>query len=110
MFNKLDLVDAKEADTRIKDALKRLRWTKPWFAISGMQSTGTQNLVRAIGEHLATVAAELAAKEATKKPKVAAQSAALAPLMGNNSPSVQATEQAQARREARRIADASVLA
>ena len=75
-----------------------------------MQSTGTQNLVRAIGEHLATVAAELAAKEAVKKPKVAVQASALAPVMGNSTPSGQATEQAQARREARRIADASVLA
>ncbi len=110
VFNKLDLVDAKEGDTRIKDALKRLRWTKPWFAISGMQSTGTQNLVRAIGEHLAAVAAELAAKEAAKKPKMAVQASALAPVMGHSTPSGQATEQAQARREARRIADASVLA
>jgi GTP-binding protein len=55
VFNKVDLLDKKEADARIKDALRRLRWTKPWFAISGMNSTGTQEMVRAIGEHLATV-------------------------------------------------------
>jgi GTPase len=53
VFNKIDLLDKKEADARIKDALKRLRWTKPWFAISGIDGKGTQELVRAIGEHLA---------------------------------------------------------
>lgn len=67
VFNKVDLVDEKEANARIKDALRRLRWTKPWFAISGMNSTGTQELVRAIGEHLAAVkAAEEAAPTKTK--------------------------------------------
>lgn len=67
VFNKVDLVDEKEANARIKDALRRLRWTKPWFAISGMNSKGTQELVRAIGEHLAAVkAAEEAAPTKTK--------------------------------------------
>ncbi|MBL8310798.1 MAG: GTPase ObgE [Burkholderiales bacterium] len=54
VFNKVDLLDKKEADARIKDALRRLRWTKPWFAISGINAGGTPELVRAIGEHLAT--------------------------------------------------------
>jgi GTPase len=54
VFNKIDMLDKKEADKRIKDALKRLRWTKPWHAISGIDGKGTQELVRAIGEHLAT--------------------------------------------------------
>ncbi len=53
VFNKVDLLDKKEADKRIKDALKRMRWTKPWYAISGINSGGTPELVRAIGEHLA---------------------------------------------------------
>ena len=67
VFNKVDLVDEKEADARITDALRRLRWTKPWFAISGMNSTGTQEMVRAIGEHLAAVkAADEAAQTKTK--------------------------------------------
>jgi len=67
VFNKVDLLDKKEADARIKDALRRLRWTKPWFAISGMNSTGTQEMVRAIGEHLAAVkTAEEAALTKTK--------------------------------------------
>jgi GTPase len=52
VFNKIDMLDKKEADKRIKDALKRLRWTKPWYAISGIDGKGTQELVRAIGEHL----------------------------------------------------------
>lgn len=67
VFNKVDLLDKKEADARIKDALRRLRWTKPWFAISGMNATGTPELVRAIGEHLAAVkAAEEAAQTKTR--------------------------------------------
>lgn len=53
VFNKVDLLDKKEADARIKDALKRLRWSKPWFAISGINGGGTPELVRAVGEHLA---------------------------------------------------------
>ncbi len=53
VFNKVDLLDKKEADKRIKDALKRMRWTKPWYAISGINAGGTPELVRAIGEHLA---------------------------------------------------------
>ena len=57
IFNKVDMLDPAEADTRIKDALKRLRWTKPWFAISGMNKVGTTELVRAVGEHLAAVKA-----------------------------------------------------
>ncbi|TAG76574.1 MAG: GTPase ObgE [Burkholderiales bacterium] len=53
VFNKVDLLDKKEADKRIKDALKRMRWTKPWYAISGINAGGTPELVRAVGEHLA---------------------------------------------------------
>jgi GTP-binding protein len=53
VFNKIDMLDKKEADARIKDALRRLRWTKPWYAISGINGGGTPELVRAIGEHLA---------------------------------------------------------
>ena len=63
IFNKVDMLDKKEADARIKDALKRLRWTKPWYAISGMNKTGTTELVRAIGEHLAVVKAAEAPEE-----------------------------------------------
>lgn len=71
VFNKVDLLDKKEADARIKDALRRLRWTKPWFAISGMNSTGTQDMVRAIGDHLAAVkAADEAATSKTTKATV----------------------------------------
>ncbi len=57
VFNKVDMLDKKEADARIKDALKRLRWTKPWFAISGLTSNGTQELVHAIGKHILDTAA-----------------------------------------------------
>lgn len=53
VFNKVDLLEKAEADRRIKDALKRMRWTKPWYAISGINGGGTPELVRAVGEHLA---------------------------------------------------------
>jgi GTPase len=57
VFNKVDMLDKKDADARIKDALKRLRWTKPWFAISGLTADGTQELVHAIGKHILDTAA-----------------------------------------------------
>jgi GTP-binding protein len=60
VFNKVDLLEKAEADRRIKDALKRMRWTKPWYAISGINSGGTPELVRAIGEHLAQQALDTA--------------------------------------------------
>ena len=63
IFNKVDMLDPAEADARIKDALKRLRWTKPWYAISGMNKVGTPELVRAVGEHLAAVKAAEAPEE-----------------------------------------------
>lgn len=53
VFNKIDLLAREEADARIRDALRRLRWNKPWYAISGIAGAGTDTLVRAIGEHLA---------------------------------------------------------
>ena len=53
VFNKIDLLAREEADARIRDALRRLRWNKPWYAISGIAGAGTDTLVRAIGDHLA---------------------------------------------------------
>ena len=53
VFNKIDLLEPDEARHRIDDALRRLRWKKPWFALSGMTGAGKDELIRAIGEHLA---------------------------------------------------------
>ena len=53
VFNKIDLLAREEADARIRDALRRLRCNKPWYAISGIAGAGTDTLVRAIGDHLA---------------------------------------------------------
>jgi GTP-binding protein len=53
VFNKIDLLAPDEARHRIDDALRRLRWKKPWFALSGMTGAGKDELIRAIGEHLA---------------------------------------------------------
>ncbi len=53
VFNKLDLLEPAEAEHRIREALRRLRWTKPWFALSGLTGEGKDRLIHAIGEHLA---------------------------------------------------------
>jgi len=51
-FNKVDLLSPEEADRRIRDALRRLRWSKPWFAVSGATGQGTDALVQAVGAFL----------------------------------------------------------
>jgi len=44
VINKADLLDAKEAKKRAAAMVKRLRWTKPWFLISGINGEGTKDL------------------------------------------------------------------
>jgi GTP-binding protein len=44
VFNKADLLDGKEAKARAAKLVKKLRWTKPWFMISGIKAEGTQDL------------------------------------------------------------------
>jgi GTP-binding protein len=52
VFNKADLIDPKEAKRRAAAAVKKLRWTKPWFVISAMKSEGTRELTFAVMEFL----------------------------------------------------------
>ena len=52
VFNKADLLDAKEARKRAQAVVKKLRWTKPWYVISGMKSEGTRELAFAVMEFL----------------------------------------------------------
>ncbi|MBK7146564.1 MAG: GTPase ObgE [Xanthomonadales bacterium] len=41
VFNKIDLIAEEDRDARVKDLLKRLRWTrKPWFAVSAATGEG----------------------------------------------------------------------
>lgn len=44
VMNKADLLDAEEADKRAKALVKKLKWTKPWFVIAGINGTGCKEL------------------------------------------------------------------
>jgi GTP-binding protein len=52
VFNKSDLLDEREAKKRAAALAKRLRWTKPWFVISGMKAEGTRELTFAVMDFL----------------------------------------------------------
>ena len=52
VFNKADLLGAKEARTRAQALAKRLRWTKPWYVVSAIKSEGTRELSFAIMDFL----------------------------------------------------------
>ena len=47
VFNKMDLMPEDEAQALIKKALKQLRWTGRWFAISGVTGRGCRELCEA---------------------------------------------------------------
>jgi GTP-binding protein len=52
VMNKADLVDEKEAKKRAAALVKKLKWTKPAFVISGMKGEGCKDLTFAIMEFL----------------------------------------------------------
>jgi GTP-binding protein len=52
VMNKADLLDEKEAKKRAAALVKKLKWTKPWFMISGMKGDGCKDLTFAIMEFL----------------------------------------------------------
>ncbi len=52
VFNKMDLLDQAERKKRAAAIVKKLRWTKPWFAISAINGEGTKELVYAVMEFL----------------------------------------------------------
>jgi GTPase len=53
VMNKIDLVhDAAERKRRAAALVKKLRWTKPWFLVSGVTGEGTKELTYAIMEFL----------------------------------------------------------
>ena len=52
VFNKADLIDAKEAKKRAAEYVKRLRWTKPWFIVSAIKGQGTKELSYEVMEFL----------------------------------------------------------
>ena len=52
LVNKADLLDPAEAKKRAAALVKKLKWTKPWFLISGMKSEGTREVTFAIMDFL----------------------------------------------------------
>ena len=61
VLNKIDLLDAAEAEKRVKAIIKGLKWKGPYFAISAMKADGCRELTFAVMDHLvATRAAESA--------------------------------------------------
>ena len=52
VMNKSDLLEAKEAKKRAAALVKKLRWTQPWFVISGMKGDGCKDLTFAIMDFL----------------------------------------------------------
>jgi len=52
VFNKADLIGPVEAKKRAAALVKRLRWTKPWFIVSAINTGGTEPLSYAIMDFL----------------------------------------------------------
>ena len=52
VINKADLLDEAEAKKRAAALVKKLRWTKPWFLVAGINATGTRELAFAVMEFL----------------------------------------------------------
>src|SRR3954462_14467414 len=52
VFNKADLLEPAVAKKRAAALVKKLRWTKPWFVISGINGEGTRDLTFKVMEHL----------------------------------------------------------
>jgi len=51
-MNKSDLLDAREAKKRAAALVKKLKWTKPSFVISGIKGDGCKDLTFAVMEFL----------------------------------------------------------
>jgi len=52
VFTKIDILDQAEAEAIASRAVKELNWTAPWFMISSVTQTGTDELVQSIGRAL----------------------------------------------------------
>jgi GTP-binding protein len=50
VFNKADAVE--DPDARIRRALKRLRWKRPWFKVSALRGDGCAAVVKAVAQEL----------------------------------------------------------
>ncbi len=54
VMNKADLLEPAEAKIRAAALVKKLRWTKPWFVISGIRAEGTREVTFAVMDFLET--------------------------------------------------------
>ena len=54
VLNKLDMVPVDERAARVRDFVKRCRWTGPVFEISALTREGCEHLVQAIYQHVAS--------------------------------------------------------
>jgi GTP-binding protein len=52
VFTKMDVLERQEAEAVAKRAVDELQWTGPWFMISSVTQTGTDELVQGIGRAL----------------------------------------------------------
>ena len=52
VLNKADLLDEKEREKRAAAIVKKLRWTKPYFVIAGINGEGTKELTYKVMEFL----------------------------------------------------------
>lgn len=48
VFNKIDLLGDRSVRAHCQKVVKKLRWTRPWFAISAATGQGTEGLTRAV--------------------------------------------------------------
>jgi GTP-binding protein len=52
ILNKSDLLDEKERDKRARALVKKLKWTKPWFVIAGINGEGCKEVTFKVMEFL----------------------------------------------------------
>ncbi len=52
LINKIDLLEPSEARRRVKDIVRRLKWKRPVFQISGATGQGTRELIDAVMAYL----------------------------------------------------------
>ena len=52
VFTKSDILDELESEKIVSRVLKELQWTAPWFVISSVARSGTDELVQSIGRAL----------------------------------------------------------
>ena len=60
VFNKMDLLDARERDKRAKAIVRKLKWKAPWFVVSAIAREGTWPVCLKIQEFFDRMKAEAA--------------------------------------------------